>query len=39
MDPETHGLKEDLSFAIHSAVTPTKRTWSKGMLPVFFRPH
>jgi len=36
MDPETHGLKEDLNFRIHSVVTPTHRTWSKGMAPGVF---
>ncbi|MEB3034089.1 DUF4436 domain-containing protein [[Mycobacterium] nativiensis] len=33
LDPATHGLTEDLSIAVHSAVTPTKRTWMKGMVP------
>lgn len=33
LDPATHGLKEELSIAVHSAVTPTKRTWAKGMVP------
>jgi hypothetical protein len=36
LDPETDGLKDDLSIAVHSAVTPTKRTWSKGMVPGVF---
>lgn len=36
VDPSTHGLKEDLTFAIHSAVSPTRRTWSKGMAPGVF---
>lgn len=35
LDPVT-GLKEDLSIAVHSAVSPTKRTWSKGMVPGVF---
>lgn len=33
LDPGTHGLTQDLSIAVHSAVTPTKRTWTKGMVP------
>lgn len=33
LDPTTHGLKDTLSIAVHSAVTPTKRTWTKGMVP------
>lgn len=33
IDPGTHGLTQDLSIAAHSAVTPTKRTWTKGMVP------
>jgi hypothetical protein len=33
MDPVTHGLKEDLSVIVTSAVSPTKRTWTKDMLP------
>ncbi len=36
MDPETNGLSDDVKFAIHSAVTPTRREWSKGMLPGVF---
>jgi Domain of unknown function (DUF4436) len=36
LDPVTHGLKEDLSVAVTSVATPTKRTWSKGMLPGIF---
>ena len=36
LDPLTGFLKEDLSVAVTSAVTPTKRTWSKGMLPGVF---
>ena len=36
MDPRTHGLTEDLGVAVTSAVTPTKRTWSKGMAPGVF---
>ena len=33
LDSATHGLTEDLSIAVHSAVTPTKRSWTKGMVP------
>ncbi|KAA1429736.1 DUF4436 domain-containing protein [Mycolicibacter arupensis] len=33
LDPVRHGLTEELSIAVHSAVTPTKRTWSKGTVP------
>lgn len=33
IDPATRGLTENLSIAVHSAVTPTKRTWMKGMVP------
>jgi hypothetical protein len=36
LDPLTHNLKDDLSIAVTSAVTPTKRTWSKGMVPGVF---
>jgi hypothetical protein len=36
LDPMTHNLKDDLSIAVTSAVTPTKRTWSKGMVPGVF---
>jgi len=36
LDPITHSLKEDLGVAVTSATTPTKRTWSKGMLPGIF---
>jgi uncharacterized protein DUF4436 len=36
LDPVTRGLKEDLTIAVHSAVTPTKRTWSKGVVPGVF---
>lgn len=35
LDPAT-GLKEDVSIAVHSAATPTKRTWTKGMVPGVF---
>jgi Domain of unknown function (DUF4436) len=33
LDPLTHKLKEDLSVAVTSAVTPSRHTWSKGTLP------
>jgi hypothetical protein len=33
LDPLTHKLKEDLSVAVTSALTPSKRSWSKGSLP------
>lgn len=33
LDPLTGGLRDDLTVAVHSAVTPTRRTWSKGMVP------
>lgn len=33
LDPRTHGLIEDLSVVVTSAVSPTKRSWSKGMVP------
>jgi Domain of unknown function (DUF4436) len=36
LDPVTHGLNEDLTIAVHSAVTPTKRSWSKGVVPGVF---
>jgi hypothetical protein len=36
LDPLTHGLKDDLSVAITSAVAPTKRTWSKDQVPGVF---
>jgi hypothetical protein len=36
VDPVTHGLKEDLSVAVTSAVVPTKRTWAKGLVPGVF---
>ncbi|OBK29957.1 DUF4436 domain-containing protein [Mycobacterium asiaticum] len=36
LDPRTHGLTEDLSVVVTSAVSPTKRTWSKDMLPGTF---
>ncbi|WP_134426626.1 DUF4436 domain-containing protein [Mycobacterium ulcerans] len=36
LDPRTEGLSDDLSVVVTSSVTPTKRTWSKGMLPGVF---
>jgi hypothetical protein len=36
LDPTTGGLTEDLGIAVHSAVTPTRRNWSKGMVPGVF---
>lgn len=33
VDPVTRGLNADLAAVVHSAVTPSKRTWTKGMLP------
>jgi hypothetical protein len=36
LDPRTRNLNTDLSVAITSAGLPTKRTWTKGMLPGIF---
>jgi Domain of unknown function (DUF4436) len=36
LDQRTHGLTEDLSVVVTSVATPTKRSWSKGMLPGTF---
>jgi hypothetical protein len=36
LDSQTNGLTDDLSVAVHSAVTPTRRTWTKGMVPGVF---
>jgi hypothetical protein len=36
LDPRTHGLTEDLSVVVTSTATPTKRSWSKDMLPGTF---
>jgi hypothetical protein len=36
LDPATDGLKQDLTVAVTSTVTPIRRTWSKGMLPGVF---
>lgn len=35
--PHTHVLDQDFSVAVTSAVTPTKRTWSKGDVPGVFQ--
>jgi hypothetical protein len=35
LDQET-GLKQDVGIAVHSAATPTKRNWTKGMVPGVF---
>ncbi len=32
LDPQTQHLNEDLSLRVRSVATPTRRTWSKGML-------
>jgi hypothetical protein len=37
LDPVTHSLKEDLSLVVTSAVSASKRTWSKGTAPDVFR--
>ena len=37
LDPVTHNLKEDLSLVVTSAVSASKRTWSKGTVPDVFR--
>ncbi|GFG63122.1 DUF4436 domain-containing protein [Mycobacterium kubicae] len=36
LDPRTHGLTEELSVVVTSTATPTKRSWSKDMLPGTF---
>jgi len=36
LDPLAHDLTQDLSVVVTSAVTPTKRIWSKGTLPGVF---
>lgn len=36
LDPQTGNLKEDLSVAVTSATTPTKRFWPKGTQPGVF---
>jgi uncharacterized protein DUF4436 len=37
LDPQTHNLKEDLTIAVSSAVSASKRTWPRGTLPDVFR--
>jgi Domain of unknown function (DUF4436) len=36
LDPQTQHLNEDLSLRVRSVATPTRRTWTKGMLPGVF---
>jgi hypothetical protein len=36
LDPATHRLKEELLLRVRSAATPTRRSWTKGMLPGVF---
>ncbi len=36
LDPQTRHITEDLSVWVRSAATPTRRTWTKGMLPGVF---
>ena len=36
LDPRTHDLTQDLGVVVTSAASPTKRSWSKGMLPGSF---
>ena len=36
LDPQTQHLKEDLGIRVRSVATPTRRTWTKGMLPGMF---
>src|SRR5262245_44822203 len=36
LDPQTQRLNEDLGLRVRSASTPTRRTWTKGMLPGLF---
>ena len=33
LDPVTHGLNQDLTVVVTSAITPVKRIWVKGQLP------
>jgi len=35
LDPLTHRLKEDLVLRVRSAATPSRREYTKGMLPGF----
>ncbi|OBF10449.1 DUF4436 domain-containing protein [Mycobacterium sp. ACS4054] len=36
LDPQTQHLNQDLSLRVRSVATPTRRTWTKGMLPGVF---
>ncbi len=36
LDPQTHRLKEDLVLRVRSAAMPTRREYTKGMLPGVF---
>ncbi|ORV53710.1 hypothetical protein AWC03_19330 [Mycobacterium europaeum] len=36
LDPQTQHLNEDVSLRVRSVATPTRRTWTKGMLPGVF---
>lgn len=36
LDPVTQNLKDELTVAVTSTATPTKRTWTKGMVPGSF---
>ncbi|OBH01433.1 MULTISPECIES: DUF4436 domain-containing protein [unclassified Mycobacterium] len=36
LDPQTQHLNEDLSLRVRSVATPTRRSWTKGMLPGVF---
>lgn len=36
LDPRTHDLTQDFSVVVTSAAAPTKRSWSKGMVPGSF---
>jgi len=36
VDESTYALKQDLTVAVTSVVTPVRRTWTKGMLPGVF---
>jgi hypothetical protein len=36
VDPQTDGLKQDLTVQVTSVTTPVKRTYTKGMLPGVF---
>jgi len=37
LDPLTHRLKENLAVRVRSAAAPTRREYTKGMLPGVFR--